>query len=399
MPSVQVPSVDFSPFLTNDGVMATPPAAPTPMQLRVAKQIHETCCQHGFLHVTNIGLSPDLIQAAFQGSKELFDLPLGHKECILKRLDTVDNTGYSPFASERLNRARNSGDMMECFNIRFGPWNKNDFTGCPDGFQEMAEELQVALKDLARRYSIACALALGMHKKINDSSFMDVKDHANVVPDEEKTTVTTEQQEGLLFFHNTLNRMDLCTIRMLHYPPVDPPTTSSSSSDDASLGAVRIGEHTDFGAYTFLLLKDEAAYKGLQIKPVLGGEIGGMHGGETTNDWLDVAPPQSSSSSSSSSDSVVGAIVNTGALMARWTNDTWRATAHRVIVPNDEEVYTSHRYTIACFIDPDADSIVDVHPHFLQEINEEGEVVRTVPKKYSKTTGLEYLLEKLRQKY
>lgn len=388
MPSVQVPSVDFSPFLTNEGVMATPPAAPTPMQLAVAKQIHETCCQHGFLHATNIGLSPDLIQAAFQGSKELFDLPLDHKECVLKRLDTVDNTGYSPFASERLNRARNSGDMKECYNIRFGPWNKNDFTGCPDGFQEMAETLQAALKDLARRYSIACALALGMHKQYGHGHGHDD------VMDEEKTAA--EEQEGLLYFHNTLNRMDLCTIRMLHYPPVDPPTSSSSPSSDASLGAVRIGEHTDFGAYTFLLLKDESAYKGLQIKPVLGGEIGGIHGGETSNDWLDVAPPPRDDPSSDSV--VVGAIVNTGALMARWTNDTWRATAHRVIVPNDEEVYTRHRYTIACFIDPDADSIVDVHPHFLQEVNEEGDVVRTFPKKYSKTTGLEYLLEKLRQK-
>ena len=27
-------------------------------------------------------------------------------------------------------------------------------------------------------------------------------------------------------------------------------------------------------------------------------------------------------------------IVNTGALAARWTNDTWNATAHRVIVPS-----------------------------------------------------------------
>mmetsp|Transcript_2263 Transcript_2263/g.4174 ORF Transcript_2263/g.4174 Transcript_2263/m.4174 type:complete len:389 (-) Transcript_2263:94-1260(-) len=387
MPSVQVPSVDFSPFLTNDGVMASPPAPPTPMQLHVAKQIHETCCQHGFLHMTNIGLSPDLIQDAFQGSQELFDLPLDHKECVLKRLDTVHNTGYSPFATERLNRARNSGDMKECFNIRFGPWNSNDFTGCPDGFQEMAEKLQVALTDAARRYSIACALALGMHNDYDSNK----KDRDNV-PGEEKTA--TEQQNGLLYFHNTLNRMDLCTIRMLHYPPVDPPASSSSS--DASLGAIRIGEHTDFGAYTFLLLKDETAYKGLQIKPVLGGEVGGIHGGETSNDWLDVAPPPRSDPSSSACS--VGAIVNTGALMARWTNDTWRATAHRVIVPNDEEAYGSHRYTIACFIDPDADSVVDVHPHFLQEVNAEGEVIRTFPKKYSQTTGLEYLLEKLRQK-
>lgn len=394
--SVQVPSVDLSPFFTNDGVMATPPAAPTLLQLEVAKQIHETCCQHGFLHVTNFGLSPELIHDAFQGSQELFDLPLEHKQSVLKRLGTQDNTGYSPFASERLNRARNSGDMMESFNIRYGPWNKNDFTGCPDGFQEMAEKLQTALTDVARRYSIACALALGMHKYI--------------AGEDETVAASSEDHPlgALHFFHDTFQRMDLCTIRMLHYPPVDVQSLMESSlgpsdkSGDSSLGAIRIGEHTDFGAFTFLLLKDESAYKGLQIKPVLGGEIGGIHGGEIAKDWLDVLPPSPSMTSSNlandSSSSGVGAIVNTGALMARWTNDTWRATAHRVIVPNDEAVYGSHRYTIACFMDPDADSVVDVHPHFLRQVDQEGNVIGTIPKKYETTTGLEYLLEKLRQK-
>ena len=41
-----------------------------------------------------------------------------------------------------------------------------------------------------------------------------------------------------------------------------------------------------------------------------------------------------------------GDIVNTGVLMARWTNDEWRATAHRVIVSPELES-SRHRYSIA----------------------------------------------------
>ena len=80
-------------------------------------------------------------------------------------------------------------------------------------------------------------------------------------------------------------------------------------------------------------------------------------------------------------------MVNTGALLARWTNDVWRATAHRVIVPN-ALVASTDRYSIACFIDPDAKAVVEVDPRFVPE----GE-----DPKYPPTTGLEYLLMKLKE--
>ena len=44
-------------------------------------------------------------------------------------------------------------------------------------------------------------------------------------------------------------------------------------------------------------------------------------------------------------------LVNTGALMARWTNDTWRATTHRVVEKPEARCF--HRYSIASFFDLD----------------------------------------------
>ena len=78
---------------------------------------------------------------------------------------------------------------------------------------------------------------------------------------------------------------------------------------------------------------------------------------------------------------------STGAALARWTNDSWRATAHRVIVPT-AEIARTHRYSIACFIDPDADAVVAVDPRFVKP----GEKA-----KYKPTTGLKFLLMKLRE--
>merc|ERR1712032_444608 len=58
------------------------------------------------------------------------------------------------------------------------------------------------------------------------------------------------------------------------------------------------------------------------------------------------------------------AIVNIGSLMARWTNDRWKATPHRVVISNAKEA-TRHRHSFACFFHPDNGTVVKAHPKFL----------------------------------
>ncbi|NBB79581.1 MAG: isopenicillin N synthase family oxygenase, partial [Verrucomicrobia bacterium] len=83
------------------------------------------------------------------------------------------------------------------------------------------------------------------------------------------------------------------TLRLLHYPP-------SKVIDEGQLGA---GAHTDYGTLT-LLFQDAAG--GLQVQNADG-------------EWID-APP------------IPGTVVvNTGDLMARWSNDVFKSTAHRVV--------------------------------------------------------------------
>jgi len=137
---------------------------------------------------------------------------------------------------------------------------------------------------------------------------------------------------------------------MNHYPPCDfeAGVTDGSSSD----GAIRIGEHTDFGLFTLLFHDGEAP--GLQAKRAHeGNDMVSGSSGCALSDWTE-APGRGGNI----------AVVNSGALLARWTNDRWRATVHRVIVPSAEEA-AKHRYSMPFFVQPNPDTLIAAHPHFV----------------------------------
>jgi isopenicillin N synthase-like dioxygenase len=97
-------------------------------------------------------------------------------------------------------------------------------------------------------------------------------------------------------------------------------------------GQLRRGAHTDYGIITLLYAEGEP---GLQIS--VDGE------------WLDVP-------------AVDGAfVVNLGDLMARWVNDRWRSTLHRVVVPTSDRAHAD-RISIPFFVHPDFDTTIETVP-------------------------------------
>ena len=119
----------------------------------------------------------------------------------------------------------------------------------------------------------------------------------------------------------------------------------------------RRGEHTDWGDVTILY---HDGRPGLQIKPPDG-------------EWEDVP-------------TVAGAfVVNLGDLMAAWTNDRWRSTLHRVVVPDGE---TEDRLSIAFFHQPAYDARIECIPTCTSP--EE-------PPRHSPTTSGEWILSMLRK--
>jgi isopenicillin N synthase-like dioxygenase len=110
---------------------------------------------------------------------------------------------------------------------------------------------------------------------------------------------------------------------LVHYPPQPP-----------ELGADHFGvsAHTDYGCITFVCQDDSG---GLQAKNRAG-------------EWIE-APP------------IPGTlVVNIGDLLARWTNDQFRSTPHRVVNRSGRD-----RYSLAVFYDPDFDADVSAIPSCL----------------------------------
>lgn len=112
-----------------------------------------------------------------------------------------------------------------------------------------------------------------------------------------------------------------CRLRFLHYPQVGP--------DAAGDRSVPTLPHTDYGALT-LLATD--GVPGLEVRPV----------GRT---WTPVVAPAGS------------LVVNLGDMLARWTNDVYRSTVHRVVGHPG-----SDRISIPFFVNPDPATVVDCIP-------------------------------------
>jgi isopenicillin N synthase-like dioxygenase len=115
------------------------------------------------------------------------------------------------------------------------------------------------------------------------------------------------------------------SMRVINYPAPE----AAAEPDQ-----LRAGAHTDYGCMT--ILRTEDAPGGLQVQTRAG-------------EWVDVhAVPGSF-------------VVNLGDMMARWTNDRWPATLHRVAVP-PADAAGSRRQTIVFFHDPRADALIECLP-------------------------------------
>lgn len=96
---------------------------------------------------------------------------------------------------------------------------------------------------------------------------------------------------------------------------------------------MRAGAHTDYGSMTILVTD---AVPGLEVH---------RDGG-----WEPVEP-------------VPGLlVVNVGDLLARWTNDRWRSTLHRVVPVEGADGDLRGRQSIAYFQQPDRDALVECLP-------------------------------------
>jgi isopenicillin N synthase-like dioxygenase len=114
------------------------------------------------------------------------------------------------------------------------------------------------------------------------------------------------------------------TLNINRYPP-------RSETGAAQDGQYRVGPHTDWGVLT--ILDRQPGYGGLQVQTPDGT-------------WVD-APY------------AAGAFtVNVGDLLARWTNDRWRSTRHRVLPP-PAEAPGEELISLIVFLEADVDALIE----------------------------------------
>lgn len=137
-------------------------------------------------------------------------------------------------------------------------------------------------------------------------------------------------------------------LRLLHYPP------QPEGAPDDQFGSA---PHTDYGAIT-MLAQDGA---------------GGLHVRHRSGEWI-VATP------------VAGTfVVNIGDVMARWTNDRYVSTEHRVINAGGGD-----RYSVPFFFDPNMNVTIEC----LETCTRAG-----IPPKYPPVRYGDYLLSRLNAHY
>ncbi|AIT79282.1 isopenicillin N synthase family dioxygenase [Novosphingobium pentaromativorans] len=201
--------------------------------------IGESFRTFGFAMVRDHGIAPDLIERAWDLTREFFALPVETKMRYFKA-GQGGARGYTPFRTE-VAKGATEKDLKEFWHIgRDLPEGSplgatmppNVWPAEIEGFQETFTRLYAAFDIVGAELLSAIAIDLGLDARWFDPA---IKDGNSV-------------------------------LRLLHYPPV---------SHDAG-GAIRAGAHEDINLITLLLGAEEA-----------GLELLGKNG-----QWLSVAPPE-----------------------------------------------------------------------------------------------------------
>lgn len=244
----------------------------------VGRALREACLAHGFFYCTGHGVPDGLVAAAMAQTRALFDQPDAAK-LALDKAHSPANRGYEHLGGQTLQPGA-LPDRKEGFYI--GEDLRADHPWIKAGvFNAGANQWPADLPGF-RPAMVAYFAAL------------------NVVAAQvmQGLALSLDLPEG---FFDDFTADPAATLRLLHYPPSRP-----EMPDEMGAGA-----HTDFGGLT-ILLQDEVG--GLQVMGPEG--------------WIE-APP------------IPGAyVVNLGDMIARWTNEIYRSTLHRVINRSGRERYS-----------------------------------------------------------
>ena len=313
---LDVPVIDIAPFLRGGA----------PDKAAVAEQVGRACRDIGFLVIQGHGVSPAFRQRMSEVSRAFFDLPLAEKMRVARPAKDVAR-GYIGLDEESLARSRDpsayGSDLNE--SLMIGPVDPPDaaYANAPAAGRHFAPNLwpeaPAGLRESwSEYYRAQGALA---------ATLMRIFALALALPE--------------TFFDASIDR-HISRLRVRNYP---------EQRTAPAPGQIRAGAHSDYGSLTILAAEDKPG--GLQVCNAEGN-------------WVDVPIVDDCF------------IVNIGDLLARWSNDTWVSTLHRVVNPPAGAGPEARRQSLVFFHNPNYDAMIE-------------SLVRGVPAKYERTTSGEHL--------
>lgn len=290
----------------------------------VAAEIGDACRRIGFFYVTGHGVPEPVIDATFETARAFFARPEAEKRAV-----HISNTpyyrGWEPPGEQTLD-SEAKPDLKESFlmGVDNGPDHPEVAKGTPHYGPNQWPEMPGFKDQMEAYFDAMLVLSRTIGRGIALS--LDLDEH----------------------FFDAAGQDSMSILRLLHYPP------HPAGADDRTFGA---GAHTDWGFIT-VLAQDEAG--GLQVRRADGT-------------WID-APP------------VPGAyVINLGDMTARWTNDRYRSTPHRVVNRSGRE-----RQSIPFFYDLNFHTRVECLPNCQTPDD---------PPHYPPTTAGEHILEMYAKTY
>jgi isopenicillin N synthase-like dioxygenase len=301
MTLTNVPVIDIAPF--RQGVREA--------RRRVADAVDAACRGIGFLVIAGHGVDPALIAATEAVSRRFFDLPLAEKMRVQRPAPDVTR-GYIPLLGESVARSRGEaaapGDINESMMI--GPVDAVDpaYAMAPAAGKHFAPNLWPGRPAEFR------ALWTDYYRAM-----------ASLAAELMRLFAVALELGDADFFADKIDR-HISRLRVRNYPaPATPPLP----------GQLRAGAHSDYGSLTILKTEDRP---------------GGLEVFAKEERWVAVPIVPDTF------------IVNLGDLMARWTNDRWVSTLHRVVNPPERDAAESRRQSLVFFHNPNYDAVIETLP-------------------------------------
>ncbi len=263
----------------------------------VAAAVRDACEQVGFLYIANHGVPQARLDAVFDAARTFFALPAERKADPRMQITPQRTRGYQAlFARHYANT--DAPDVNEAFKYQ------HEYPG---------DDPDIVAGNRFHQPNRWPEGLPGWREALLDY-FTEMERLSDRLLRAFALALDLEETWLLGYYRKPLTQVSL-----IHYPPQPP------QAPERQYG---IRPHSDSTAFTVLAQDDVG---GLQV--------------ESRDGWIDVPPIEGTY------------VINIGDMMARWTNDRFKSTPHRVFNLSGRE-----RYSVPFFAIPDFDAVVTCLP-------------------------------------